>query len=167
MLKNIKMLSTAVVISTALMANTAQATLIDLTTATTSGVTSISSNNALLNATSWMSVDVTDALSFEWYFKANDYLPYDDYGYFGLDGVKTTLASVSSVGDYGNSGWMTYQFDSAFTGALTFGVQNVLDNGFNSQLTVKNVTVPEPATLAILGLGLAGLGFSRRKRSAK
>ncbi len=33
----------------------------------------------------------------------------------------------------------------------------VLDIAFGSQ-------VPEPATLAILGLGLAGLGFSRRKQ---
>lgn len=167
MIKNLKMLSTAIVVSTALMAGTAQATLIDLTTATTSGATLISSNYAELNATSWMSLNVVDALSFDWYFKANDYLPFDDYGYFGLDGVKTTLASVSSVGDYGNSGWMTYNFASAFTGTLAFGAQNVGDDGFNSKLTVKNVTVPEPATLAILGLGLAGLGFSRRNRSAK
>lgn len=147
----------------------AQANIIDLTTFSknigTSGSAAVTSNYANITATASISNLVSNLTSFQWFFQSNDYLPYNDFAYVTLNGLQTVLSNVATVGNYGNSGWQTFNFASAYTGQITFGATNVLDNALSSQVFIKNLnTVPAPATGALLLTGLGLIGFTARRR---
>ncbi len=121
-----------------------------------------------------------DSVNFRWNFVEQDYLPYDDFAFYGLsfEGAPasvTKFASLESVGpDNGSTinGWEDLNLTFSQTGSYTayFGVLNVQDSGLPSDLWIDGVgepalsAIPEPGSMLALGLLISGGAFMRSRR---
>ena len=88
-----------------------------------------------------LTVEAGDEISFDWFFDADDYLSYNDFGFVSFNGQVVELADISMVGSYGATGWATYTYTATSSGTLEigFGAMNTGDSGVNSYLFVDNL----------------------------
>lgn len=85
-----------------------------------------------------------------------------------LASITRTFTQGAAAGD--NSGWNAYNgiFTAPTTAPYTFTIAATTSTaGRNPTVLVSNVQIPEPASIAVLGFGMAGLAGLRRRMAKR
>jgi hypothetical protein len=86
-------------------------------------------------------------------------------------GVSLTAFGTANDGTTGSAGW-TGAFTTQLAGLTLSQVLSIISSGgaidstHSASFTVTSATVPEPATLSMMGIGLLGLGLLRRRKKS-
>ena len=84
-----------------------------------------------------------------------------DHLYFGLGGVGSDALNVNRVLGSNPFASLFGSTEVCFNGSCGYNVIS-----FGNYYEVVSAPVPEPMTLSLLGLGLIGLGWRRRRQTA-
>ncbi|MEL6215736.1 MAG: PEP-CTERM sorting domain-containing protein [Pseudomonadota bacterium] len=123
------------------------------------------------NATEGSAIAITASIasggsvSFDWFWTSNEFSGafFNDFAFVSvsMNGVQVLADTFTLDGTISS-----FSYTAGSGGLLTIGigVMDVNDSAVDSFLDVDNITVvPAPASLLLLGLGLAGLGVARRR----
>ncbi|NNM73178.1 VCBS domain-containing protein [Enterovirga aerilata] len=96
-------------------------------------------------------LDAGQQFIFDYKFSTSDYSPYNDFAFFSVDELDQVveLSDIEAVGDYGQTGWVTFRFTASSSGVYHFGL-GVMDTGDDavvSTLLVDRVAIETAPTI--------------------